>query len=704
MLEYISCKNEVDEGNSLTSKPVYVYMGKDSMQYAIVPQNMLHWSFSDETHNTYHYLGHGIIDENSLNITPNVDDEPITIKDIKNELIKKESNNTFDIVENTNYLDFRDNEESDPLLGNTMSIISNKCCVLLKDKLGRDGVVNLLTENSTNRPGKIHYDKIRIHILQGYTFNNLGGFMLQVRAKISDVYRDLDKEIADAAKQGISEEEYRNKVKNIPLSKHIHDYITLLDYFMPKEMVKDEIEWQLNEPLYINSKFFDRYIEINVPSPYDLGKRDILGNLINDQSNIYTIFEDSESDKIYYGSPDTSANVVIRYAPVQTANISYMANETDLLEDYECNYTIDPITEYTFKYDSSADNFNAQIELDETNQKIYYYPTYRIGKNDLPISIRVMQGIETNVYPMFDYAEYDDMNSGIDEFLEMYGEDAFTWIVINELSATYEYTKIIDTNHDITTDEYQTYVYTDYFTNTVDYTGKTESNGEFWKQQFIPNLKTITNFTCNNITLKYTCHLYNRLNNRDIMRTATMNIPTGIFARTHVSINNVIEYKVVNKIVKSAGSSIIKKEQKTPAKLTKHFYDVTNVVVSSGNNNYPQGKYTLYLNHTSSNYMFKLYVKTDNNVNVPFDLSGPYTYMLRFPTTSIGDYITLKPHTDAENYNPQMGQLIFYITDTNVRKIMDVPESDRFFSIIINQNDSSNESTLYEGKVAYFNR
>lgn len=35
---------------------------------------------------------------------------------------------------------------------------------------------------------------------------------------------------------------------------------------------------------------------------------------------------------------------------------------------------------------------------------------------------------------------------------------------------------------------------------------------------------------------------------------------------------------------------------------------------------------------------------------------------------------------------------------------MAVPESDRFFSIVINQNDSSIESTLYEGKVAYFNR
>jgi hypothetical protein len=37
MLEYISSKNEVDRGNSATTKPVYVYMGKDSMQYVITP-------------------------------------------------------------------------------------------------------------------------------------------------------------------------------------------------------------------------------------------------------------------------------------------------------------------------------------------------------------------------------------------------------------------------------------------------------------------------------------------------------------------------------------------------------------------------------------------------------------------------------------------------------------------------------------------
>lgn len=186
-----------------------------------------------------------------------------------------------------------------------------------------------------------------------------------------------------------------------------------------------------------------------------------------------------------------------------------------------------------------------------------------------------MQGIEQNIYPMFDYAEYDDMNQGLDVFLETYGKNAFTWIIINELSVTYNYSRIIDNDHDVTTDEYSHYTYTDYFTNTIDYTGKTENNGDFWKEQFLPNLKTITNFTCNTITLKYTVHLYNRLNNRDIMRTATMNIPVDLYARTHVNVNNVIEYKVVNKMVKSAGSTIVKKDVDNAAKLTKHYYDVT---------------------------------------------------------------------------------------------------------------------------------
>jgi hypothetical protein len=145
---------------------------------------MIHWSFPDETHVTYHYAGYGIIDEESLGINK-IDKEPITIKDIKNDLISKENNMEFDIVNNTNYLNFEfDYNES--LLGATMSLLSNKCCIFLKDKNGNDGIdrtlihdANMADEmvygedhvNSENqepfcRSGKFFYDKIRIHILQ----------------------------------------------------------------------------------------------------------------------------------------------------------------------------------------------------------------------------------------------------------------------------------------------------------------------------------------------------------------------------------------------------------------------------------------------------------------------------------------------------------------------------------------------------------
>ena len=95
-----------------------------------------------------------------------------------------------------------------------------------------------------------------------------------------------------------------------------------------------------------------------------------------------------------------------------------------------------------------------------------------------------MLQIESGIIPLIDYADYDTVNDGMDDFIETYGEDVFKWIIINELSASYYYRYIIDpdnTNENIEP-------YTEYHTNTIDYTGKTPQHGEFWKSYFIPHI------------------------------------------------------------------------------------------------------------------------------------------------------------------------------------------------------------------------
>lgn len=152
---------------------------------------------------------------------------------------------------------------------------------------------------------------------------------------------------------------------------------------------------------------------------------------------------------------------------------------------------------------------------------IVYQPVWGDATSDNNLhefDINQMLQIESGVIPMVQPAEYDTLNDGIDDFIETYGDDVYKWIIINELSASYYYRYIIDPddlNEDIQP-------YTEYYTNTIDYTGKTEQHGEFWKSYFIPHIRARANMTIDFIALKYTVHLYNRMNNRDIIKTSSI--------------------------------------------------------------------------------------------------------------------------------------------------------------------------------------
>ena len=89
---------------------------------------------------------------------------------------------------------------------------------------------------------------------------------------------------------------------------------------------------------------------------------------------------------------------------------------------------------------------------------------------------------------------------------------------------------------------------------------------------------------------------------------------------------------------------------------------------------------TLYLKRSSSNYMFRLFTLNSDNVRVPYDLTGPFRYLLSFPALD-GSKIKIIPNKDSEDVKLGVGQLVFYITEQQVRRIMAVPDSERYFAI-----------------------
>lgn len=526
--------------------------------------------------------------------------------------------------------------------------------------------------NNENRNDQIYCDTIRLYILTGYVMNNIGGYSIKVKGKVIKVTGE--NELGDT------------------IVKRINDYMYLLNWYMPKEELKDNIHW-LENPLYLNSKFYDRYIEIKLPSAQDIA--------INNR-NIDYVYEyfDEEVQETYYlrGSIDQYSNVLIDFATVQQNNIQ--------LEDINNSYgpstfILDNAREFSIYPNSNANNIGVKLYEDITTHSIIYYPTFGDNNNIEPINIDIMAMINTGEIPLINYSEYDSANDGMDDFIEMYGGDInnipYKWIVINELSVTYIYDRIYHIDQADSAVE----SYTDFYTNTIDYSFKTADDGEFYISKFVPYIKERTNMHCKSILIQYNCHIYNRMNNTDIVRQASMTIKNPYkYVLTQIDTSNIINYKIVNKIEKQELNITNAAQPIVNPKIIREFYDVTELVANDGSENiYAQGKMVLYLNHSGSNYLIKLYTLNADNTRVPYDLTGPWKYKLVFPSAS-GNTISLYPNMDNDKTNYKNGSLSFYISKDNASAIMNVPASERYFSLMID-NAEAESSVIYEGRVEW---
>ena len=518
------------------------------------------------------------------------------------------------------------------------------------------------------RESQFYQDTIRLYILTGYIMNNIGGYAVKVKTKIIKASEQIDDDNT--------------------LVQRIDKDLYLLNWYMPKEELKDHIHW-LENPLYLNSKFYDRYIEIKLPSSYDIA---------NNQRDIDYVYEyEDEDEETYYlrGIPDKSSNVIIEFATVQQENIK-LEDKTNSLGP--STFILDNVKEMSIYAESNANNFGVKLYEDVNTHSIIYYPTYGDGINTQPVDLTIMGRINTGEIPMINYSELDSANDNIDEFLEMYGsydELPCKWIIINELSVKYIYDKIVNNLNE----ESVPVSYTDFYTNTIDYSFKHLDDGDFYISKFVPYIKERLNMSCKSIFIQYSCHLYNRANNTDIVRQASMSIKNPYkYVLSQIETTNITNYKIVNKIEKANTIVSTGNQQSVNSKIIKEFYDVTELVANDGSENiYAQGKLTLKLNHSGSNYLIKLYAIGEDNTRVPYDLTGPWKYKLVFPSVT-NNMIEIFANLDNDKTNYGNGSLSFYISKDRASAIMSVPISERYFSLMID-NDEAENSVIYEGKV-----
>lgn len=615
-------------------------------------------------------------------------------------------------------------------------------------KYSNDSLLNIVDHVDTyteHKGGKMHYDKIRLHFIYGFTLDRLAGITLQVKTNAgylapsqkmyqnSNTYKMYDEyhnPIFEAESILIDDNNvvtandnptavqyaYQNGAKQTEVEKLSQNYTDfyLLDIFFPKEcltILSDAVHWH-KSPIYQNGCFYDRYIEFFVPSAYYMSLNHLKlsveskyghGELIKDENdhilNYGKIPNDNTQRTLVYEIL-SDPTLIINFATVSEGNLT--STDPNI---YASTFHQDPINQIAIKYKSNSDYFNIRIYEDIDNKEIVYYPVYGEGNNVVELSDDIMRRIEYNEIPLVSEAFYDNLsNVDIDSFVQTYGDNAAKWIIYNEVTVTYNYipnTRLLES--DGKTDTIESI---ESFTNIIDYPKHNKDiEGSFWKCKYTPKPQIRNNMKCNSISISYTCRLINRLTSVEAIRTATMTIPEQNVAKYYTSktiINNVVTYKIVNQIKKEDVKQTVTYKESQP-KIIRSYYDATNITIKDMNdsNIYTQGQMTLKLKHSSTNYVFRLYNLNEDNIRIPYDLTGPYRYYLVFPSND-GNKVKIKPNADSNALNLGIGQIVFYISEENVKRIMNVSSTDRYFAIVTDSdNNDSNQSTLYEGKVEY---
>lgn len=717
MLEYVANQYDANDTPDEKITDYTVYIGKDgNVYYTEKPQDIdndrysnaqYFIKFPDESMSEYTFVG--LTKQNTLNVDSSILDKHV---------IDKHSSKVY----------------------------SNESLLNIKDN------VDTFTEH---KGGKMHYDKIRLHFIYGFTLDRLAGITLQVKTnaryltpsqkmypnsntyKMFDEYHnpifeteyiliDDNNVVTTNDNPTAVQSAYQNNAKQTEVEKLSFDYTDfyLLDIFFPKEclILHNVVKWH-KSPIYQNGCFYDRYIEFLVPSAYYMSLNGDLnlsveskyghGELIRTENTVTDKNDVQKTNIQYYGKiPNDNTQRKLEYQilsdPTLIVNFATVSEGNLTSTDpniYASTFHQDPINQIAIKYKSNSDYFNVRIYEDTDNKEIVYYPVYGEGNNVVELSDDIMRRIENNEIPLVSEAFYDNLsNTDIDSFVQTYGNDAAKWIIYNEVAVTYNYvpnTRLLESDGE--TDAIESI---ESFINIIDYSKHNKDiEGSFWKCKYTPKPQIRNNMYCKSICISYTCRLINRLTSVEAIRTATMTIPQQSVIRYSSRksvINNIVTYKVVNQIKKEDVKQTVTYKESQP-KIIRSYYDATNITIKDMNdsNIYTQGQMTLKLKHSSTNYVFRLYNLNEDNIRIPYDLTGPYRYYLVFPSND-GNKVKIKPNADSNALNLGIGQIVFYISEENVKRIMNVSSTDRYFAIVTDSdNNDSNQSTLYEGKVEY---
>ena len=216
---------------------------------------------------------------------------------------------------------------------------------------------NIATYSNSN---EYPHDTIKVHIISGYNFDDIVGFMLQVRAE------DSSSAMVD---------------------------LSNFSYFkQPDALGSADVVKFATQALYLGNRFYDKYVEFKIPSVYALG---------NDTA----------------GGFDSSLGQALNIMPLSDVYLTYSTVPTIRGNSLDDNtFTLAESIDVQLPMTSVADNFNAFIAESTNGDFIEYYATW----SDQIIG-QYMGDIESGRIPLY---TSNNPNDNYAEFEETYGNTA----------------------------------------------------------------------------------------------------------------------------------------------------------------------------------------------------------------------------------------------------------------------------------------
>lgn len=349
-------------------------------------------------------------------------------------------------------------------------------------------------------------------------------------------------------------------------------------------------------------------------------------------------------------------------------------------------------TDVYFQFDSPSDFFNTYLAEDKDHTCIVYYPVWQdtIEPNPLPLSLEVMNAIESNQIPLTQNVGNTDVNYGWEEFQQLYGAGARRWITEHELYTTEVYRQEDGRIREYTTRQTHTEYYDFQITDEQGY------DPEQLKYSIRPIVGQKNNGVLLTLDVVYICKLFNRQTKAQIIRSSSMSIPNpdlkyGIETQ-RLNVSNMNRYIIFNKYEKSNDKPITI-PGKTRVVYEKIFYTDTDILISSNEGERSKTP-VLRMYDTEHFYKFSVYQYNKKKELTRMDISGPFEYVLILRTDRNAD-IEIKP-TNSQNMNTVLGELEFRITDNVAYQILGT-DNPRY--IIKIKTASGASSVICEGKI-----